>query len=73
LHCQSHTTLEKDKELITTTVSLMKRSFENFNKENLVFDVENDLKDYLDGYSKTFSIILFLRDEIKTQLIPFIA
>ena len=51
----------------------MKRSFENFNKENLVFDFENDLKTYLNGYSSNGTIIPFLQEAIKKQLIPEIA
>ncbi|MGJ8744940.1 hypothetical protein [Polaribacter sp.] len=72
LHCQPHEVLEKDTDLILNIIEQMKLSFGKFKKNQLVFDLENDLKAYLKAYSEDAQVIEYIQKGIKESLIPVI-
>ncbi|MBL4605391.1 MAG: hypothetical protein JKY02_06975, partial [Flavobacteriaceae bacterium] len=69
LHCQPHRVLEKDKQVITGVSNALGRNFRNLKNKDIVFDRNDELKEFLMNYSSDTQVINYLRRLIESRLI----
>jgi len=72
LHCQPHQVLIDQQDTILGVMEKLKSSLDALKNKNVVFDTNNELKDYLTLYSKEVGIIDYLKVFIIQELLPLL-
>ncbi|WP_452602800.1 hypothetical protein [Pontimicrobium sp. MEBiC06410] len=72
LHCQPEQVLIDQQDSILAIMDKLKSSLETLKNKNIVFDTNNELRDYLTLYSKDTGVVNYLRTFIIQELLPLL-
>ena len=72
LHCQPHTVLERDKQVVSSTLNTLRRNLAKLRNTDITIDGDGQLKEFLANYSNDPQVIAYIRNSIEKLIIQIL-